>query len=115
MSRDNIFKKGKVISPYLYTLELKKITNEIENLRGRWGYFYEINVNDLNKIGRFITKKFQTLTYFGFKKKYFLDFFNKNKIYGIDRIVPIGKALYMDLDWDGYDIIKTLSRKISID
>ena len=31
---------------------------------------------------------------------------------GIDRVVPIGKSLDIDLNWDGYDMIRGLSRKI---
>jgi hypothetical protein len=33
---------------------------------------------------------------------------------GIDRIVPIGNALDIDFKWDGYDLIKTLSRIVSV-
>ena len=34
---------------------------------------------------------------------------------GIDRIVPVGKAVDIGVYWDGYDIIGTLSRKIIIE
>ena len=34
---------------------------------------------------------------------------------GIDRIVPVGKAMDIGVYWDGYDIIGTLSRKIMIE
>jgi len=33
---------------------------------------------------------------------------------GIDRIVPVGKALDMDVTWDGYDIVRSLSRVIDV-
>ena len=33
---------------------------------------------------------------------------------GIDRIVPVGRAVEMDIWWDGYDIISSLSRRIDI-
>ena len=57
-----------------------------------------------------INNKFQTLTYYGFDKKYFLNLIVDNNIKGIDRVVPIGSGLNMNLVWDGYDIINILSR-----
>jgi hypothetical protein len=36
-----------------------------------------------------------------------------NNLFGIDRVVPIGSSLEIDLIWDGYDILKTLSREVS--
>ena len=38
----------------------------------------------------------------------------KNKLAGIDRIVPIGRGLDMDLVWDGYDLVRSMSRVISV-
>ena len=61
-----------------------------------------------------INKKVQTLTYYGFQKKFFQKFFNNNLLEGIDRVVPIGQALNLDLVWDGYDLNKTLTRIIDI-
>ena len=42
------------------------------------------------------------------------EFFKKEKLSGVDRIVPIGTALDIGPIWDGYDIIKILSREIEI-
>lgn len=101
-------------SSNLMTLKLKKLKNGLENLRGRWGYFYEYELKDLSKLKKIINKKFQTLTYYGFSKNELVNFIKDNNIQGIDRIVPIGQALNMDLNWDGYDIISSLSRKVVI-
>ena len=88
--------------------------NKISNLRGKWGFFYEYEINNLDKISTIINKKFQTLTYFGFEKSYFLDFMKKNKPSGIDRFVPVGQALNIELSWDGYDLNKILSREVTL-
>ena len=37
-----------------------------------------------------------------------------NHFNGIDRIVPIGQALNINLIWDGYDLSKILTREIEI-
>lgn len=105
-------KKGKIFSQSLYTVELNKLYLDLENLRGKWGYFYEINIDNIDEMTNYITKKFQTLTYFGFNKIFFEKYIENNKPLGIDRIVPIGKGLNIDLFWDGYDVIKTLSRVV---
>ena len=33
-------------------------------------------------------------------------FLENNKLKGIDRVVPVGQALEVDFNWDGYDINK---------
>ena len=42
------------------------------------------------------------------------DFVMTSRPRGIDRIVPIGKTMDFSLVWDGYDLIRSLSREISI-
>ena len=37
-----------------------------------------------------------------------------NKFEGIDRIVPVGRTLDMDVIWDGFDLPNTLSRIIEV-
>jgi len=54
------------------------------------------------------------MTYFGISKEYLKKFIINNKVKGIDRIVPIGQALNISLNWDGYDINKILTRIIDI-
>ena len=68
-------------------------------------YNYEIN--------NIINNKYQTLTYFGLEKSSLKNFVIDNKLIGIDRIVPIGQALDMCLIWDGFDVIKSLSRIVN--
>ena len=60
-------------------------------------------------------KRCQTITYFGFKKNDLKFFVLKNNLLGIDRIVPIGNALDIKIIWDGYDVIQSLSRIITIE
>jgi len=99
---------------YIYRIALEKIPDNIDTLRGKFGYFYEYDINDINSITNIVNTKFQTLTYFGKDKSKLLDFVVKNRLMGIDRIVPVGKALDMDVIWDGYDIVRSLSRIIDV-
>ena len=67
--------------------------------------------DDISKI---VSSKFQTLTYYGIEKSKILDFVVNNRLKGIDRIVPVGRALDIDVIWDGFDIEKNLSRIIDV-
>ena len=38
----------------------------------------------------------------------------KNCLKGIDRIVPIGQALSIEFNWDGYELFNSMTRTISL-
>ena len=94
--------------------EYKKLPNDISLLRGIFGYFYEYNCNNLKNFQKIINPKIQTITYFGINKIELENLIIKNNISGVDRIVPVGKALDIGFTWDGYNIEKKLSRVIEI-
>ena len=73
------------------------------------------NVHTINHLKKFITKKCQTISYFGFNQKELKTFLLNNNFLGIDRIVPIGKALGIDIIWDGYEVVKSLSRVVTLE
>ena len=98
----------------LYVLNLKNLNLNNHKMRGKWGFFYEYETGNLNSIAKFINRKYQTLTYFGLEKSILINFVIKNKLKGVDRIVPIGQSLDINFFWDGYDINKILTRVIDI-
>jgi len=98
----------------IYCIKLKKLPENAENLRGKFGLFYEYDSDDFNEITPVVTSKFQTVTYFGIDAESFGQFVIDNALLGIDRIVPVGKALDIGVIWDGYDIIETLSRILDV-
>lgn len=97
---------------YLYRIELASLPDNIDTFRGTFGFFYEYNAQNMNSIAHIINTKYQTLTYFGLDKDELIDFVVNNRLSGIDRIVPIGSALDIGVIWDGYDIVRSLSRII---
>ena len=98
----------------VYVINLLKIDKDIDNYRGKWGYFYETNFKKFEDIFKYTNEKCQTISYFGFEKLTLMNFIKKNNFKGVDRIVPIGQSLDMGLIWDGYDLIRTLSRVVEI-
>ena len=99
---------------YVYRIDLDTVPDDMDTLHGKFGYFYEYNIDDINSINHIINTKYQTMTYFGVDKFDLLNFVLKNRLSGIDRIVPLGNALDMDIIWDGYDIVRSLSRIIEV-
>ena len=111
---DKNVKSFKTYTNNVYTIVLKNLNGSLDTYRGKWGFFYEYDIKKLEQIKKYINKKFQTLTYFGVEKVDLKDFIIKNKLQGIDRIVPIGQALDIGFYWDGYDINNILTRVVDI-
>lgn len=113
IDRDDI-KVVRRLDNLLYRIELTKIPEDISVLRGRYGMFFEYYLNDLEELEDKITSRVQTLTYVGVNPERIVKFIQEHHLTGIDRIVPIGEALNMDVYWDGYDIIGQLVRYIEV-
>ena len=109
------FKNIKMFKNNLYVIDPGSKTNQIENIRGINGTFFQKNINQIKDLKNFITKKCQTVSYFGFTKDQLKYFLLNNNLLGIDRVVPIGKASEIDIVWDGYETTKSLSRIISLE
>lgn len=90
----------------------KKKFGNFENVN--FGTFFEIDLPNINYLQKYISEKLQTVTYYGTDFDKIKKFIIKNQIKGIDRIVPIGRAFDITPEWDGVDIISTLSRTIGI-
>ncbi len=106
--------KTKFRTNLLYRSEIKTLNSDITDIRGKGGYFYEYSLTDKNDLYKIINEKYQTITYFGIDSKELFDDLIKNEITGIDRIVPIGKAMNIDVIWDGHDLVRELSRIIDL-
>ncbi len=91
-------------------VSVDSLLENIDEYRCRAGYFIEFTASSLNDITRVVNRKYQTLSYLGFQPDVLRDFMLNARPYGIDRIVPIGKTTDFSLVWDGYDLIRTLSR-----
>lgn len=76
------------------------------------GVFYEYTDTHLKELEKIITRQYQTLTYIGFQADKLRDTIIENGISGIDRVVPVGNASSFSLIWDGYDLIRHMSRMV---
>ncbi len=101
-------------SNYLYRVPLKGLSEDMEKLRGQFGLFYEYDISSMNELQAVIHEKYQTLTYYGVNSEELARIVRDSHWLGIDRIVPVGKALDMDVIWDGYDLVREMSRIIDV-
>lgn len=99
----------------LYRAQLSALpVQEKTALRGKGGYFYEYDLSSVDELCKIVDEKYQTLTYFGIDPEKVRDSVMRNRLRGIDRIVPVGSAMDIDVIWDGYDLITMLSRAIDV-
>ena len=97
-----------------YCINLKRNIFNINDLISKLGYFYQIQVNNINEVFKNVDSFTQTMTYYGFEKDVIKKNYEKNCLKGIDRIVPIGQALSIEFNWDGYELFNSMTRTISL-
>lgn len=98
----------------LVRTQLHELPANIEDFRCTCGYFSEYDIDTLDEIAKVVNLKYQTLAYYGLEKAELEDFALRNRLTGLDRIVPMGETTSFSLNWDGYDLIETLSRKVVV-
>ena len=99
----------------VYREELNGLDKDIINHRGKSGYFYEYALKNLEELFLVVTEKFQTITYFGIDEKNLYDRLIAAKVRGVDRIVPVGRAMDIDVIWDGFDLVRVLARVVRVE
>lgn len=98
----------------LRRVEIESLPCDIDSFRCAGGYFTECDVASLDDIAPIVSAKYQTLAYYGFEREELEAFVQRNRLTGIDRIVPFGETTAFSLTWDGRDLIQAMSRVVSI-
>ncbi len=101
-------------SNVLYRVSLSGVDLQQDECRGYFGTVHEVVLPELNELASIINERYQTLTLEGIDTAVIRNWITRNRLRGIDRVVPVGKAIEMDVVWDGYDIVQSLSRVIAI-
>ena len=99
---------------FIYRLKIDTLDAGLPDLKYNSGFFFEYDAESLNEIVPVCSNKCQTMTYYGLSKDEIADFIRTSAPQGIDRAVPMGKSMDFTLVWDGYDLIRELSRKIGL-
>jgi hypothetical protein len=104
-------------NPSVYRVALSALPSDVDRLRGQCGLFYEVETESViggGVLDEIVNAKYQTLTYFGIDPNALGDEVVKRRLLGIDRIVPVGKALEIGVYWDGFDVVRGLSRVVCV-
>lgn len=108
------FKLENSLSDQVLRSEITIVNEGLVEYKVGYGYFSELhNVTNV-ALAKLVTNRFQTITYYGIDKNQLVEDLLLEGAKGIDRVVPIGEALNLDVIWDGYDLISKLTRKIKV-
>ena len=95
-------------------LKVDKLDKDLMQYKYNSGFYFEKDIEGLSEIKEVCDVRCQTLTYYGVREEVFRRFLEESRPVGIDRIVPMGKSMDFTLVWDGYDLIRQMSRIIAI-
>jgi hypothetical protein len=87
------------------------------HLPRRWlgtGTFPQYRVASLNDVAPLLQRQDQTLTYFGFTASEMKSFAHEVAGRGIDRMIPLGRALEFSSIWDGHDLLRDFTRIVTV-
>ncbi|MEG3768080.1 acyl-CoA reductase [Alteromonas sp. 14N.309.X.WAT.G.H12] len=71
-----------------------------------------VRVDGVEALLNYDDARWQTLSYAGVSKDSLFKVFHNAPIKGIDRIVPLGNALTFSAQWDGYELLSQLARRV---
>ena len=77
------------------------------------GVFLQSIVLDIENLKPYIDRSIQTISYYGFNKDQLINWTSSN-FDGVDRVVKVGSSLEFDYVWDGYNLLESLSRIVTI-
>ncbi len=94
----------------LVRVELKEPDKSIRECRYHSGFFFEYQMEALTDILALCDEKCQTISYVGNIGTEIERIVAEAGVNGADRIVPVGRTMDFSLVWDGYDLIRAMSR-----
>ena len=96
-------------------VKVPELFSGLMDYRENSGFFIEYGTTELEDILPVLTERCQTVSFLGNSlKEELAELVKKNCPSGVDRIVPMGKTMDFSLIWDGYDLIREMSREVGI-
>lgn len=99
---------------YFSRVKLSDVPADVRERHCGGGLFYEYTVETLEDLAGVLIDKDQTIAYFGFEREELENLVDAITTRGIDRIVPIGKALEFTGVWDGQSFLTSFTREVII-
>ena len=98
----------------VYRILLSELPLDIDKYRGQYGTFFEHVTDSFDCLTDIVAERYQTITCFGIDRDKLVNFVIDQGMSGIDRVVPVGKALDMGAIWDGHNLVEELSRIVNM-
>jgi hypothetical protein len=99
---------------YVTRISVNNANEELMRFKYNSGFYFEQDISELKDILPICGERLQTLIYYGLCEEKLTKFLAECRPKGIDRAVPMGKSMDFSLTWDGYDLIRQLSRKVTV-
>ena len=97
----------------IFRVSISELKPELMEYRGKTGFFYEYDAEDLMEIREFCNDTHcQTIGLLGDREM--LKGLLGSGIKGVDRVAVIGRTMDFDLYWDGYNLVEHLTRVVII-
>ncbi len=78
------------------------------------GVLAHLDLPNLEALAAYIGRRDQTVAHYGFDRPRLMAFAETLGSRGVDRIVPIGRALSFDVVWDGVDLAREFTRMVTV-
>lgn len=99
---------------YITRIQVPEVGARLMEMRGYAGYFFEYDCENIMEIRDFCDNTHcQTMGFLGEKGQIWP--LLASGIKGIDRVVPIGKAMEFDFIWDGHNLVERMTRTVRVD
>lgn len=98
----------------LMRVELPSLDEDIMEYHYHSGFFFEYDLKDLKDMLVLAREKCQTISYIGNIGEEIQKAVAAAGVNGVDRVVPVGKTMDFSLIWDGYDLIRSMSRVVDL-
>lgn len=110
--------EGAIEGATLHSPELTSLRGGPElDLRGRaigGGVLAVVALAALDELVPLVRRNDQTLTHFGFDAETMTAFARRASLRGLSRLVPMGRALDFDSVWDGFDLLHSMTRQVTL-
>lgn len=97
-------------SNYVVRVELEQLPADLMDYKEGGGFFFEYVATNLDELAPVLNKSCQTVACLGIPLKAVRDLVFRIGARGVDRVVPLGQTNGLSFVWDGYDLIRTMSR-----
>lgn len=95
-------------------VEVGVLSDKLMDCKMNSGFFIEYTAREIKEILPLCDSRCQTISYYGINPSAIREVIARFLPKGVDRIVPMGRTMDFSLIWDGYDLIRTMSRMITI-